>query len=84
VCSFPAVQDGSALASVLGDETLLGDSIHGPTHAAHASMLLAASLQRAHQGSKTGNKAAGPRVKAAAPNIAAHQVRESKMLMGLL
>jgi len=39
-------------------------------------MLLAASLHRAQQGtsSGTGGKAGGPRAKAAAPNISAHQV----------
>lgn len=70
------MQDGSALASALDDETLAGDSIHGLVHAAHAATLLAASLQRAQQGSSSTAtaKGKGPRAKASAPNSSLHQV----------
>jgi len=70
--SFPAVRDGSVLAGALGDEGLSSS----PVHAVHAAMLLAASLQRAQQGSVGGAvRGAGPRAKATAPNSVAHQVR---------
>uniref|UniRef100_A0A7S3VIM3 SCD domain-containing protein n=1 Tax=Dunaliella tertiolecta TaxID=3047 RepID=A0A7S3VIM3_DUNTE len=74
--SFPAIRDGSALAGLLADESLAGDSVHGTLHAAHAAMLLAASLQRAQRGSVAGSgagKAARPRSKTSAPNSSVHQ-----------
>ncbi|KAF5839476.1 hypothetical protein DUNSADRAFT_650 [Dunaliella salina] len=74
--SFPAIRDGSALAGMLADESLAGDSVHGAMHSAHAAMLLASSLQRAQRGSMASSGAgrpARPRSKASAPNTSAHQ-----------